>query len=495
MSSVTQAVLLSWSIPPAASFALALTAIIYLRGWRLMRRAGVPFVPAWRAACFFGGLLTIWIALASPLDTFASFLITAHMSQHMLLMMIAPPLILLGAPLIPLVRGLPVFAAREFAGPFLNWRIAVRLGKALTNLWVALMLMGIVMFAWHTPRLYELALSSSGWHEFEHACFFLVSLTFWWPVVQPWPSQAQSPRWAVVPYLLIADLQNTILSAILVFSDRVLYPSYAQMPRLFGLSALHDQAASGAIMWVVGSAAFLVPAVVIAIRCLSGRAEQNAVRHLESLTPAGLGKRLSPGQGELAHRFGEHTAQAIAFLCLFAVSGFALAALASQTSDDDPVLIAQGTSGRIMLFVFALGELQSGSDDLAVLIQDSQSQEVLPQAGVEFHVEESGGSPKSGRVHARANESENKLLQSAAIDLPTGHSVLAISVQHGAYAAGFSLPVEVSTPETRFIVPWAFVCLFSTALLLAVVYISRHRRAGPARHISEEKLSFTNKAP
>src|SRR6202789_2151910 len=106
MPSPAQAVLLSWSIPPAASFALALTALLYLRGWLLMRHAGVPFLPLWRAVSFLVGLLSLWVALASPLDTFSGFVLTAHMLQNMILMMVAPPLILLGAPLIPLVRGL-----------------------------------------------------------------------------------------------------------------------------------------------------------------------------------------------------------------------------------------------------------------------------------------------------------------------------------------------------------------------------------------------------
>lgn len=75
--------------------------------------------------------------------------------------------------------------------------------------------------------------------------------------------------WAMVPYALVADLQNTVLSAILVFSDRVLYPSYLKASRLFGLSSLEDQAAPGTIMWVVGSLAFVVPAVLIAVHCLS----------------------------------------------------------------------------------------------------------------------------------------------------------------------------------------------------------------------------------
>src|SRR5450755_2517418 len=109
MHSLYQAALRSWSLPPVATFALLLTAVVYLRGWTSLRRAGSTEVPPWRAATFLGGLLSVWIALASPLDTFSGFLLAAHMLQHMLLMMVAPPLILLGAPLIPIVRGLPRF--------------------------------------------------------------------------------------------------------------------------------------------------------------------------------------------------------------------------------------------------------------------------------------------------------------------------------------------------------------------------------------------------
>src|SRR6516162_4964472 len=250
MQSVLQAALISWSIPWIATLAIILTALLYLRGWYLLRCAGFPLLPPWRAGCFLSGLLALWIALASPMDVFNGWLLTAHMLQHMVLMMIAPPLILLGAPLIPMVRGLPIFAAREFAGPFVNWSVAQKVGNTLTNPVCALLLMGVAMFAWHTPTLYELALRSSTWHQVEHACFFLTSLIFWWPVVQPWPSKTQWPRWAMVPYLLVADLQNTALSAILCFSDHVLYPSYSTTPRLFGFSALEDQVAAGAIMWV-----------------------------------------------------------------------------------------------------------------------------------------------------------------------------------------------------------------------------------------------------
>ncbi len=82
----------------------------------------------------------------------------------------------------------------------------------------------------------------------------------------------------MVPYLLIADLQNTVLSAILVFSDRVIYPSYATKPSLFGFSPLHDQAAAGAIMWVLGSLAYLIPAVIVAVQCMQRQRDHGSGR-------------------------------------------------------------------------------------------------------------------------------------------------------------------------------------------------------------------------
>jgi cytochrome c oxidase assembly factor CtaG len=271
MQPVYETVLRCWSIPPVVTAAIVLSAVVYLRGWWFLWRAGVPFLRPWKAVAFLSGLCSIWVALASPIDALNDLMLTAHMLQHMLLMMVAPPLILLGAPLIPIVRGLPILVARKVAGPFLNWSVVVRLGRTLTNPVVAALLMGVAMFAWHTPNLYELALRSSSWHDAEHASFFVTSLIFWWPVVLPWPSRGQWPRWAMVPYLLVADLQNTALSAILAFSERVLYRSYSTVPRLFGWSALEDQVAAGAFMWVVGSLVFVVPAAVLAVQCLSMR--------------------------------------------------------------------------------------------------------------------------------------------------------------------------------------------------------------------------------
>jgi len=131
--------------------------------------------------------------------------------------------------------------------------------------------MASAYIGWHIPRAYEFALASENWHNFEHACFFFTNLLFWWPVLRPWPSRFASSRWVLIPYLMLADVVNTAVSAMLCFSGRLLYPSYGLIARPFGLSALDDQAAAGAFMWVCGSMVFLIPAVIIVVQLLSPR--------------------------------------------------------------------------------------------------------------------------------------------------------------------------------------------------------------------------------
>ena len=145
------------------------------------------------------------------------------------------------------------------AGPFLASPGLQRFGRKLTHPLVCWLAFTITSLTWHAPEFYELALRSPFWHEVEHLCFLGAALLFWWPVIQPWPSRAQWPRWAMIPYLFLADFQNTALAAFLIFCDRVIYPSYAAAPRLLNLSPLEDQVAAGAVMWVPGSVAYLIP--------------------------------------------------------------------------------------------------------------------------------------------------------------------------------------------------------------------------------------------
>ena len=266
MDPVIENILRSWTFEPWIIISLSLGAIIYLRGWRELNRRLPRRFALWRLIAFQSGVLTLFLALASPLHELAERLLQFHMVQHLLLMMVAPPLLLLGAPVLPLLRGLPRPVLQHWVGPLFASKRLQRLAHFFTHPLVCLLAFTVSNVAWHLPRLYELALRSEFWHDVQHICFLGTGLLFWWPVVQPWPSRLRWPQWAMIPYLLFADIQNTALSAFLIFSERILYPSYAAVPRLWGISVLDDQAAAGAIMWVPGSVIFLVPVVVLAIR-------------------------------------------------------------------------------------------------------------------------------------------------------------------------------------------------------------------------------------
>ncbi len=259
MSEPTRAILSSWTIEFWPTAICIAAVFIYWRGWRSRTGLISQQIPPWRFAAFVSGVAACWIAIASPIDAFSGLLLQVHMIQHVLLMMIGPPLILLGCPGIPMLRGLPATIRRTWIGPFLASHSVRRLFLRLTHPVVGWTTFVAATWIWHLPACYELALENGGWHEAEHAIFLSTALLFWWPVVQPWPSHAVWPRWMMLPYLLTADLQNTLFSAIYVFRDTPIYGAYAAHPDMLGISTIQDQEIAGAIMWSAGSAAFLLP--------------------------------------------------------------------------------------------------------------------------------------------------------------------------------------------------------------------------------------------
>jgi putative membrane protein len=262
----------TWEIPPWVTCALVLVAAIYGSGWAQIHRTRPAQFPTWRLAAFLSGILAIFVAVASPLDTFSESLLFMHMAQHFVLMSIAPPLLVLGAPVVPIFRGLPRWLIRTALRPFFRSRTLHLVGGVLTRPAIAWIAMNAAYVGWHIPAAYEFALSSEGWHNVEHASFLFTSVLFWWPIVRPWPSQQRGSRWIFVPYLLLADLVNTGLSAFLCFSGGLVYASYGEIQRPFGLSALNDQIAAGAFMWVLGSMVFLLPVFAVTAQIFSSPA-------------------------------------------------------------------------------------------------------------------------------------------------------------------------------------------------------------------------------
>jgi cytochrome c oxidase assembly factor CtaG/ferredoxin len=270
VSPALDAALRSWPFDPWLLAALFLTAGVYLRGWLALRRRDPWRWHYGRLAAFVGGLAAIYVALASPIEPFAQLLLAVHMVQHLLLMMVAPPLLWLGAPLFPLLRGLPRPIRVFWAVPLFSAPPLRRLLGRLTHPLTALAIFVTTTWLWHAPPIYDLALRRSGWHYLEHVCFLGAAILFWYPVIRPYPTRPRWSCWLLLPCLILADLSNTALAALLTFSNRLLYPYYGQMPRLGGLSPLDDQVAAGVVMWVPGSAAFLLPLCIVGVQLLSG---------------------------------------------------------------------------------------------------------------------------------------------------------------------------------------------------------------------------------
>lgn len=289
--STAGAALASWQLPPVPLLSLAVAALLYARGWRALHAQAPQRFGVARLVAFLAGLATVAVAVASPLDAFAPLLLRVHMAQHVLLTMVAPPLLWLGAPALPVLRGLPAGVAKHGLGPFLAWPALHGAGRALVHPVVAWLALTAAVSIWHLPGPYQLAIRDPDWHQIEHACFLVGGLLFWFPVVQPYPSRPHWPRWAMVPYLLLADVQNTLLAALFAFADQPLYPAYAAAPALAGLDARGDQAAAGALMWVAGSAAYLIAAAVVMIGWLNGR-RAPAPQPLPALPPARRRQRL-----------------------------------------------------------------------------------------------------------------------------------------------------------------------------------------------------------
>jgi putative membrane protein len=263
------------------SASLILAALIYLRGWLRVRRLDRDSFGAWRAASFTLGLLSIWVATASPLAALDHDMLTVHMVQHLLLMTFAPPLILFGVK--PPVQG----TLRMIGRPFRSAPIP-RMGNVLTH--PALCWFGAAgtLVVWHIPSMFMLGLRSQTWHGIEQASFLSTGLLFWLPVIQLRPSVSKWPESAMLLYLFLATLPCDILSGFLVFCDRVVYPVFLSSPQSFGLSALEDQQCAGALMWTCVTVVYLIAATMFTARLLSPhRSEERSILQFESETQCG----------------------------------------------------------------------------------------------------------------------------------------------------------------------------------------------------------------
>jgi putative membrane protein len=265
-----------WTLEPTVTFGLLGLVVVYAVLMRRGQLSSSDDVSPWfasvrlRPVFFAMGIISGFVALASPIDTGGdTYLLSLHMVQHLVLMMVAPPLVLLG-----ICGAAPV--ADDVAW---RWR---GLWTWLTRPWPATLLFNAVLLVWHIPALYDATLTTEPIHVFEHLTFIAVGVIFWWPIVDPLRRRQTRPvsPFQKIAMLVLAGIPPTVLGFVLALGQSPYYDFYARAPRLWGISAVSDQQLAGVIMLGVGNLIYFAAISVIFLRLFGDPAadEREAAR-------------------------------------------------------------------------------------------------------------------------------------------------------------------------------------------------------------------------
>jgi putative membrane protein len=260
----------AWPFDPLVTLGLVTAALVYALGSIRLRRAGRRSLR--RAAAFWAGTVALGVALLSPLDAVAETLFSAHMAQHLLLIVVAAPLLVVARPVATWFMAFPSRSRRTAA----RARAAIAfVPRVLRRPLVAFGAVTVAMWSWHAPTLYEAALVNEPVHALEHGSFLVASLLAW-SVALRGGRRDVSNAFGRALFLVAFALQGALLGALLVFASTPLYSVHHGGPALWGLTALQDQQLAGALMWIPPAAVYLAAIAAVlfgAFRTMELRAE------------------------------------------------------------------------------------------------------------------------------------------------------------------------------------------------------------------------------
>jgi putative membrane protein len=251
-------IITSWTLNPLAIVPIVAAAWLYGMGLRRAARAGTPH-PRRAAVAFFAGLTVVALAVASPIDAYAEVSFSVHMAQHLLLTLLAPPLLAVGAPITLALRSTRPQTARLLSR-LLRSVPAVVLSDPVVG-WALFVGVALVI---HLTPLFDLALRSSGAHALEHALWLAAALVYWWPIVGRDPSAHPVSYPVRLLSLFLAMPAMSFLALAIYSATGPLYEEYASLPAPWGPSALADQRAGATMMWLVGNLALVLAMLIVA---------------------------------------------------------------------------------------------------------------------------------------------------------------------------------------------------------------------------------------
>jgi cytochrome c oxidase assembly factor CtaG len=251
-----------WSFDPPVVLAVGLALMYLVGGRRTVTPRRTRNAQRWRDACFYASLVVLVLALSSPLDAFSARLFWAHMVQHVLLLVVAAPMVVLARPWIRLWRSVPL-AGRRWLGRALGQGARTAPLRALSRFLgapaPAFVLFSGVLLVWHVPAMFDATLRSSELHALEHTLFFTTAVMFWKQVIDSPPLRATLLAPQRVLYVIGAMIVTWALAVVLALAPHPLYAFYAhEAARPGGISAMADQQLAAGIMWVPGSITFVI---------------------------------------------------------------------------------------------------------------------------------------------------------------------------------------------------------------------------------------------
>ena len=247
----------AWNFEPSIWIPLALIILVYAWGIRnVWQRAGTGHgIKMRHYGSFVGALLALFVAFASPLDALSDVLFSAHMVQHMILILVVAPLLVMSDFPLAFLWALPRARAQELGYRSKQSLAVSRTWQVLSNPLFAWLVFAMTLWIWHASALYEAALQDEAIHAFEHLWFLVTALLFWWPLLKP-TAQNYVQYGMAIPYLFTTILQSGILGALMTFSSRPWYSYYTTLVTSWGITPLQDQQLAGLIMWIPGGTIF-----------------------------------------------------------------------------------------------------------------------------------------------------------------------------------------------------------------------------------------------
>jgi len=247
-----------WNADPELLIPVSLLTALYLRGvwvWRDRSREHAH----WRTASYLAGMAILVAAIESPLDALAEHHFSIHMIQHELLMMFVAPLILIGAPTTPVLRGLPRALRRRLVRPLASSATVYAVYRLVTHPLVTLVVFTAILWAWHlAPGWYDAAVEHDALHQLQHLSFTFGAVLLWWNVIDPKPLRSRMGYVTRMGFLVVASTPKSFLGALIVFAEQPLYDFYAEVEPILALTPIEDQELGGMLMWVPSQMMFLV---------------------------------------------------------------------------------------------------------------------------------------------------------------------------------------------------------------------------------------------